>query len=384
MPLAAQGHIAGIQPGHVEQIADQSGQAGRLLVHGLRRFQRGRRQGRADQEQRIGEPDQRRQRCAQVVREGGQDRTAQPFRDHVELRGLRHIDVVQALDGDGDQRCQRFEQGDGLRRQIGRVRREGDGQHAAHAHRGAQRQVERSVAGAGDFTVADHLPAVLDHPGKVRLDPEGECRQSRCRDRCVVFRQDDRPVGVQLGADELPGDVDYLFERERSRQLACHVVEGLRALHANLRFVCLLLEAGCQLADDEGGRQHHREGHQVLDIVHRQREARRHEKDVEQENAQNRRQYGGAAAQTDGDEQYREQEKHHDIGEVEMAEQRCRQQRRGGTCQHREQDALPGFAAFCGFHDRFAFVLHDSLPVIQCFQTMPTRVKTLTILARQT
>ena len=119
LPLAAQGDVAGVQPRHVEQVADQAGQPGSLFVHGLRGFQGGRRQGRLDQEQRVGEPDQRGQRRAQIVREGGKDRAAQPFRNHVELRGVRHIDVMQALDGDGDQRCQRFEQGEVFRRQIG-------------------------------------------------------------------------------------------------------------------------------------------------------------------------------------------------------------------------------------------------------------------------
>ena len=69
----------------------------------LRGFQRGGRQRGLDQKQRIGEPDQRRQRRAQVVRERGQNRTAQPFREHVELRRVRHLDVMQAFNGNGKQ-----------------------------------------------------------------------------------------------------------------------------------------------------------------------------------------------------------------------------------------------------------------------------------------
>ncbi len=50
------------------------------------------------------------QRRAQVVRERGQDRGAQPLGNHLDLRGARHLDVVQALDGDGHQRRHVFEQ----------------------------------------------------------------------------------------------------------------------------------------------------------------------------------------------------------------------------------------------------------------------------------
>jgi hypothetical protein len=98
-------------------------------------------------------------------------------------------------------------------------------------------------------------------------------------------------------------------------------VQGLRALLANLRFPCLLLEAGGQLPDDQGGRQHHGEGHQILDVADGQRKARRHEKYVEQQYAQDGRQHGGAAPEADRDQQHREQEEHHDVGEVETAEQ---------------------------------------------------------------
>ena len=139
-----------------------------------------------------------------------------------------------------------------------------------------------------------------------------------------------------------PGDVDHLFESERAGQLPRHFVEGLRGLLANLRFPRLLLEAGGELPDDQGGRQHHGEGHQVLDIADRQRKARRHEKDVEQQNAQHCRQNGGTPPEADGNQQYRQQEEHDDVGEIEMAEQRRRQQRRRRTGNHRQQDALPG------------------------------------------
>ena len=137
LPFAAQRDLAGVEAGHVEQVADQSGKACGLLVHRLRRFQRRPGQRRADQRQRVGEPDQRRQRRPQVVRQGGEDRTAQAFGDHVELRRLRHVDVMQALDGDGKQRRERFEQRQALRLQGRRAGREGHGEHAAHPLRGA-------------------------------------------------------------------------------------------------------------------------------------------------------------------------------------------------------------------------------------------------------
>ena len=153
---------------------------------------------------------------------------------------------------------------------------------------------------------------------------------------------------------------------------------------ANLRFPCLLLETGGQLPDDQGGRQHHGEGHQILDVADGQRKARRHEKYVEKEDAQDGRQDGGAPPEADRDQQYREQEEHHDVGEIEMAEQRGGQQRGGGTGERRQQGALPGGKSFCGFDNRLAFVLHDLFPVIQSVQTMPPRVKTLIILAKPT
>ena len=92
--------------------------------------------------QRVGHADQRRQRRAQVVRNRGQQRIAQALRLHLHRRALRHVDVVDALQRDREQRRAGVEQAALLRpgqpRRVARL----DRQHAAHAHRRLQRQVE--------------------------------------------------------------------------------------------------------------------------------------------------------------------------------------------------------------------------------------------------
>ena len=98
--------------------------------------------GRLRHRQRVGHADQRGQRRAQVVRDRGEQRVAQALRLHLHRRALRHVHVVDALQRDRQQRRAGVEQaallGPGQARRVARL----DRQHAAHAHRRLQRQVE--------------------------------------------------------------------------------------------------------------------------------------------------------------------------------------------------------------------------------------------------
>ena len=103
LPLLLQGHVARVQARHVEEVADQAGDAFGLVANGDGRFRRNGAKWRPAQGQRIGEADERGQRRAQIVRQRRENRTAQTLRHHLDLRALRDIDVMHALDGNRHQ-----------------------------------------------------------------------------------------------------------------------------------------------------------------------------------------------------------------------------------------------------------------------------------------
>jgi len=111
LPLLVQRDAARLQAGHFEEVGHQ-------VMHGMRLVadDRGRLDGafverRLPVHQGIGEPDETRQRCPQIVRQGGQDRCAQPLRGDLQFAVLRGIGVMQPLERDRQQRCHRFQQG---------------------------------------------------------------------------------------------------------------------------------------------------------------------------------------------------------------------------------------------------------------------------------
>ena len=135
--------------------------------------------------------------------------------------------------------------------------------------------------------VADCLAAVFSNVGEQWIDLAG--RGGRCRQRwlAVLVGQQNERFRFKLRLRETARDVDNLGLGQRTGQLPGGVVERLRALLAGLRFTRLLFEAGGQLAGNQAGDQHHGESHQVLDVFDGQRKARRNEKDVEEQDAEN-------------------------------------------------------------------------------------------------
>jgi len=102
--------------------------------------------------------------------------------------------------------------------------------------------------------------------------------------------------------------------------LTGQLIKGLGALLPDAGRLGLLLQPCGQMGRDQGGHQHHCEGHQILDVADRQGKPGRHEKDVEQQNAEDRGQDGGVAAQGNGHDQHRQQEQHDDVGQIQIAQ----------------------------------------------------------------
>ncbi len=166
----------------------------------------------------------------------------------------------------------------------------------------------------------------------------------RGRLECPAFAvgdEQDRPRG-QLRAYEGFSNLDDLFDRQRAGKPPGKLVQGLRALLPLQGLPRPVTQCGGEMRGRQGRHQHGCEGDQVLDVADRQRESWRNEEDIEAEDAEDRSQDGRIASQLHGDQQDREQEQHHDVGQIEIAKERCRQERRPGTSDHRQRDALRG------------------------------------------
>ncbi len=109
LPLPAQLDLAALDARHVEQIVDQRAHPPRLVGDRLRGLELRAGQRGLGQRERLGEADQRGERRAQVVRERGEQRIAQPLGLHADQRLLRDLDVVHALERDRGQRGERVE-----------------------------------------------------------------------------------------------------------------------------------------------------------------------------------------------------------------------------------------------------------------------------------
>jgi len=75
--------------------------------------------------------------------------------------------------------------------------------------------------------------------------------------------------------------------------------------------------------------------------MHLEGEARLNKEEVEQPHAQECRKNSRSQSENHGDQQHREQEQHHDICQVEIDKQRCRQHRYRGAQRDRQRVLLP-------------------------------------------
>ena len=104
LPFQPQRRVAALQPGHVQQVGHQRMHALGLVAHRADGVLHIGRQHGLLACQRVGHADQAGQRRAQVVRHRGKQRVAQLLGFHADQRLLRHLDIMQALERDGDQR----------------------------------------------------------------------------------------------------------------------------------------------------------------------------------------------------------------------------------------------------------------------------------------
>ncbi len=148
-PLPAELHFAALDARHVEQVVDERAHPARFVGDGLRGLELRTGRGRRGHRERFGQADQRGERRTQVVRERGEQRVAEPLGFHLNQRLLGHLDVMHALERDRGERGKRVELPLLLGDQQDPAILGLDREHAARAHRRAQRQVEERAAGEG-------------------------------------------------------------------------------------------------------------------------------------------------------------------------------------------------------------------------------------------
>ena len=164
----------------------------------------------------------------------------------------------------------------------------------------------------------------------------------RCA-RAGAGRMADPPIGVgkqdgrlrfEHPPDMTDGGAQHLCHVVGARELPAHLVQRRRALLAVARDPRARADVRRQVADDHAHRQHHDEGHEVLRVRDGEREARRHEEEVEGHHGEHRREHGGAPPEADGDDHHGEQVDHDLVGQLE---ERVHRHRDGGGDADREQ-----------------------------------------------
>ena len=70
--------------------------------------------------------------------------------------------------------------------------------------------------------------------------------------------------------------------------------------------------------------------------------ARWNKEEIEKPDAEKSGQQSGRQSEADANEQYREQKQHHDIGQIQIPQQRRSQQCCTGARQHSQSQSLPG------------------------------------------
>ena len=107
--------------------------------------------------------------------------------------------------------------------------------------------------------------------------------------------------------------------RAPARELAAQRVELGRATLALARDRRLALAERGEMADQERRRQHHGERDHVLRVGNGERIFRRHEQEIEQADAEHRREHRRSAPEARRDEHGAEQIDHDDVGALEAA-----------------------------------------------------------------
>ena len=261
-----------------------------------------------------------RERRAQIVRDGRQQRVAQLLRCHADFGFLRDFDEVDALECERDLRRERIQQAALLGHEDQPFIARRERQHAAIAHRCAQRHIVDGGAGERVGAEPRRLPAIV-YPLR---DREIDVRQRVClAGRCDVQRfravgQQQRGGCLEHAAHVLHGDLGDLLCGERARQFATHRRQRRGAALAVRRDARLITHAGGEFGDRQRDDQHHGERQQIFRIRHREREVRRHADEIEQTDADDRCRHGRTSARARRDPHDRDQIQHRDVGDVDV------------------------------------------------------------------
>ena len=354
LPLAIELHGAALDARHVEQVRHQHAQAHRFLAQRIGHGALCGRERRRRMRQPFGLCHQRGEGGAQVMRERRQQGIAQTLGLHLDQGFLRNLDVVHPFERDRCQRREGVEQLPLFRHQqeariLGLHR-----QHTPGSHRCDQRHVEDRTARQGIASPAG--------TGAVIESPLGNAGIQGWKARAIVVhraqaalavgnqqrsaRAEGLPDGVAGGLADLPG---LQYARQGAREL----VERAGPVLAPRRDLGLKAQTGRQVPGDQADREHHAEGHHILEIRHRKGEARRYEEEIETGDADAGGGHRGAASEPHRHQQHDQQEQHRDVGQVQVGDGRRGRQCHADTGQRRgamrNGGAPAGHAGGAGF-----------------------------------
>ena len=250
------------------------------------------------------------QRRAQVVRDRGQQRRAQPVRLRRPPGALDVLDQVDALDRERRLVAQRVQQPPLLRGQQRAGPVAVDPDHADRAAAGPHRQ-EQALRARQRVGAAAGRPVVLPAPvrrGEVGLVQHVLRRIAGAhRDRAVLRQQQDDP-DLEHRGDLVGRRPEQVVERADAGQLAAEEVEVLGHLGPLAGRDRLVAHPGGEVARDHGDEEEEEQGDDVVGIGDGEGVERRQEEEVEGQDAEQAGVERGPQAEGDGARQHRRQE----------------------------------------------------------------------------
>ncbi len=159
--------------------------------------------------------------------------------------------------------------------------------------------------------------------------------------RHLVVREDDLQLLVRAWKEDRHARAEHLsrvarggreqrLARVRQTDLATGRVEARGVALPGARGVGLVADPLGQVADDQGDEEHHGERDDVTRVGDCEAEERGNEEELEGHDAENGGEQRWAVAESHGDDDDPQQEHHHNVGQVRLAEDEPRDQRRPG------------------------------------------------------
>ena len=293
LPIPGDLHLPPLQARHVQQLVNQGIDAEGLVTQVLRHGSMLGQQGRHRATQRVGQAGHRRQRRAQVVRHRRQQRIAQALGAHL-LVGLGcYFNKMHPFQADRGQSGPGLQQAPLFRRHQPPRPQRLQRQHAAHAHRRAQGHIEHRSARQGIGALPGWL-TMIQHPAR-HAAVDGIGRQGTARRRraklTVHLQRQQRCLHVQAGMRKFRAQHGNLVDLQGAGKPLCQLIEGTHAAFAQTRHSQLKAQAGHQLTQHQGHRQHHGKGQQVLGVADGKGKPRRHEEEIKGGHRQEGRQH---------------------------------------------------------------------------------------------